>query len=468
MSRYDLIAIGSGPAGRCAALEAAKLGKRVAIAEREGAPRSGEIPSKTLQATIVKLTSAARRAAVTIDDRTWRTELVLEQEQETVADRLRCAGVELLAGTASFVDPHTLAIRDGEGSYEAAAERFVIAVGTTPARPPRMDFDDRTLLDPGGFGRLPEIPATLTIVGAGIVGLEYASMAAALGCRVTLIDRRSHVLEPVDVQIVEALVYHLRGLGVVVRLGADVIAVERDSGAGAVTHLRGGERLASDAVIHTGRRGATARLGLAAAGLAADDHGRIAAGPDGRTAQPHIFAAGDVTGFPALAAASAEQGRIAALAAFGIPARSLRAPLSYAIHTIPDLSFAGAGERELQAAGEPFVRGVARYRELSRGAIEGDRSGLLKLLVHARTRRVEGVHVFGTAATELIHVGQTVMAGGLPVDYLAGAVCHFPAFADAYRIAALDAIDRLEGIGAVPARTPGGHAIIAGCSVPEP
>ena len=305
-------------------------------------------------------------------------------------------------------------------------------------------------------------------MGAGVIGLEYASMAAALGCRVTLVDRRPQVLETVDAQIVEALVYHLRGLGVVLRLGEEVTAVARDSGAGAVTHLRGGERLASEAVIHTARRGATAGLGLAAAGLAADGDGRIAAGPDQRTAQPHIFAAGEVTGFPALAAASAEQGRVAALAAFGVPAHALRAPLPYAIHTIPEIAFAGAGEPELEAAGEPYVRGVARYRELARGAIEGDRCGLLKLLVNARTRRVEGVHVIGTAATELIHVGLTAMAGGLTVDYLACATSNGATFADAYRIAALDAGDRLDGIGARSARPAGAHALIGGCrSVPE-
>ena len=457
---YDLIAIGSGPAGQRAALEAARLGRRAAIVEREAAFRTGEIASKTLQATIVKLSAVARRDAIAIDDLTWRTEQVIEHEREAIAGRLRRAGVDVLAGTARFADRHTLEISSGERSRRASGRRFVIAVGTTPARPPQVDFDGRSVLDPDAFQRLPRIPRTLTIVGAGVIGLEYASMAAALGCRVTLVDRRPRVLETVDAQIAEALVYHLRGLGVVLRLGEAVTAVERDGGAGAITHLRGGERLASEAVIDTARRAATAGLGLAAAGLAADADGRIAAGPDQRTAQPHIFAAGDVTGFSALAAVSAEQGRIAALAAFGVPARSLRGPLPYAIHTIPEIAYAGAGERELEAAGEPYARGVARYRELARGAIEGDRCGLLKLLVNARTRRVEGVHVFGTAATELIHVGLTAMAGDLTVDYLACAASSGATFADAYRIAALDAADRLDGTGAQPARPAGAHAVI--------
>ena len=470
---YDLIAIGAGPAGQAAAIQAAKLGKRVALVAREGGPWRGELQSRTLQAAIVKLTAAGRRDPIAIDDLTWRTQQVLEQEQDAVAERLRRAGVAVLAGSARFSGPHALELDSGA---RVSAERFVIAVGTTAARPPGFDFDDRTVLDCDGFHRLPEIPASLVVIGAGMIGLEYASMAAALGGRVTLVEKRERALECVDAQIAEALLYHLRGLGVVVRLGEVVTAVERD--AGGVTQLGRGEAIASDAVIHTARRGATAGLGLTAAGLAADDRGRIAAGPDHRTAQPHIFAAGDVTGlaglaaaagdvtaFPTLAASSAEQGRAAALAACGVPARSAGAPLAHAIHTIPEIAFAGAGERELAAAGEPYVRGVASYRELARGAIDGDRSGLLALLVSARTRRVLGVHVLGTAAAELIGIGQTAMAGGLPVDYLAGAGFGAPTFADAYRVAALDAAARLD---AVSARPPDGHAMIGACrSVPD-
>jgi NAD(P) transhydrogenase len=456
-ARYDLVAIGSGPAGQRAAIQAAKLGKHAAIVDREGAlggvsARTGTVPSKTLRAAIVELTGVyggARNAKheITIDDLLWRTTQVIEHEQDAVHDQLRRNGVDILAGTAAFSDAHTLQISSAAGTYDASAEQFVIAVGTTPARPAGVDFDDRTVLDSDGILQLGSVPRTLTVVGAGVIGLEYASMAAALGTHVTLVDESAHVLDFVDDEIVEALQYHLRGLGVVFALGEEVDAVHRRPAGGAVTQLKSGKRIPSEVVLYTaGRHGATAELNLAAAGLDADGRGRIAVGPDYRTAQPHIFAAGDVIGFPSLAATSMEQGRLAALAAFEEPARSIPALLPYGIYTIPEISFVGRDERELTAAAVPYVCGIARYRELARGEMEGDRSGLLKLLVDADTRRLEGVHLFGSAATELVHIGQTVMAAGLTVDYLVEAVFNVPTFAAAYKVAALDAANRLNEI----------------------
>jgi NAD(P) transhydrogenase len=453
-SSYDLIAIGSGPAGQRAAVQAAKLGMRAAIVEREGAlggvsARTGTVPSKTLRAAVMQLTGIAHdkrslRHEITIDDLLWRAAQVIEHEQEVIDAQLRRNRVDRLTGTASFADPHTLEISSATASYRASAERVVIAVGTTPARPPGVDFDDRTVLDSDGILRLEDIPRTLVVVGAGVVGLEYASMAAALGTRVTLVDKRTRLLDFVDEEIAEALQYHVRGLGIVLRLGEEVAAVERRAGTGAITRLRSGKQIPSEIVLYAaGRQGATAGLNLATAGLQADRRGRIAVGPDYRTAQPHIFAAGDVIGFPSLAATSMEQGRIAALAAFDRAATALPALLPYGIYTIPEISFVGRGERELTDAAVPYVRGIARYRELARGEIEADRAGLLKLLVHAHTRQLEGVHLFGTAATELVHIGQTVMAAGLTVDHLVDAVFNFPTFADAYKVAALDAANRL-------------------------
>jgi NAD(P) transhydrogenase len=459
---YDLIAIGSGPAGQRAAIQAATLGKRAAIVDREPAlggvsARTGTLPSKTLRAAVVELTGmahgvygGARRftSEITIDDLLWRTVQVIEHEQQVIGDQLRRNGVDILTGTAAFMDAHTLQISSAAERYRVSADRFVIAVGTTPARPAGIDFDDRTVIDSDGILRLGSVPRTLTVVGAGVIGLEYASMAAALGTRVTLVDRRAHILDFVDEEIVEALQYHLRGLGVVFRLGEEVQAVERRSGAGALTRLRSGKPIPSELVLHAaGRHGATAELNLAAAGLGTDARGRIAVGPDYQTSTPHIFAAGDVIGFPSLAATSMEQGRLAALAAFDQPASSIPTLLPYGIYTIPEISFVGRDERALTAAAVPYVRGLARYRELSRGEIEGDRSGLLKLLINADTHRLEGVHLFGTAATELVHIGQTVMAAGLTVHHLVDAVFNVPSFADAYRVAALDAANRLDEIG---------------------
>jgi NAD(P) transhydrogenase len=325
----------------------------------------------------------------------------------------------------------------------------VIAVGTRPARPSGVDFDDRTVIDSDGLANLRRLPATMTVVGAGVIGIEYAAMAATLGVTVTLVDKRTELLEFVDDELVDALRYHLRGVGLTLRLGEEVSAIERRPDGSAVTCLASGKRIPSDVVLYAaGRQGATDDLRLEAAGLEADARGRISVDERFRTAQPHIFAAGDVIGFPALAATSMEQGRLAACAAFGVAASDLSRSLPYGIYTIPEISFIGATERQLTERRVPYVVGLARYRELTRGEIAGDNAGLLKLLVNADTRGVEGVHVFGTAATELVHIGQTAMAGGLGVDYFVEAVFNYPTFSDAYKIAALDAVNRLNELEA--------------------
>jgi NAD(P) transhydrogenase len=464
-ARFDLIAIGSGPAGQRAAVQAAKLGKRAALIERGRAlggvsTNTGTVPSKTLRAAIVELTGRAAgvhgnafrvKHEITIDDLLSRTQQVIEHEQEVIADQLRRNGIRVYEGTASFVDPHTLEIRSGDASFRVQAETIVIAVGTTPARPAGIEFDDRTVLDSDGILHLAELPRTLSVIGGGVIGLEYASMAAALGVNVTLVEKRPRILDFVDDELVEALQYHLRSLGLVFRLGEEVNAVRRLDGGGAITSLESGKEIRSDVVVYAaGRQGATEPLNLAAAGLEADGRGRITVGDDYRTAQPHVFAAGDVIGFPSLAATSMEQGRLAALAAFDRPTSTIGAILPYGIYTIPEISFAGASERELTERAVPYVVGVGRYRELARGEIAGDRTGLLKLLVHTATRKVLGVHIFGTGATELVHVGQTVMAGELTVDYLVDAVFNVPTFADAYKVAALDAANRLNEIASEP------------------
>jgi NAD(P) transhydrogenase len=462
---YDLLVIGSGPAGQKAAIQAAKLGRKVAVVEREPAPalggvsaNTGTIPSKTARAAILDLTGFSQRSVygdayrvastITIDDLLWRTQHVIERECAVVRYQLRRNGVDVIEGAASFLDPHTLKV-GGPHPLSLGADRIVIAVGTRPARPSGVDFDDRIVIDSDGLGGLERVPATLTVVGAGVIGIEYAAMAAALGVTVTVVDKRTELLDFVDDELVDALRYHLRGLGVTLRLGDEVTTVERRPDGSAVTNLASGKRIPSDVVLYAaGRQGATADLCLDAAGLEADERGRILVDAHFRTAQPHIFAVGDVIGFPALAATSMEQGRLAACAAFGVQASELSPALPYGIYTIPEISFVGRTERELTERGVPYVVGIARYRELTRGEIAGDNTGLLKLLVHADTRRLEGVHVFGTGATELVHIGQTAMAGGLTVDYLVDAVFNYPTFSDAYKIAALDAANKLHDIQA--------------------
>jgi NAD(P) transhydrogenase len=449
---YDLLVIGSGPAGQRAAVQAAKLGRRVGVVEQGlvggTSTNAGTVPSKTLRAAILELTDPHRAQRVTLEDLAWRTAEVVEAERDVIHDQLRRNGIDLIAGRAAFVDPVSVEVTNHVGRRRVSASRFVIAVGSTPARPKGVAFDGATVIDSNGVRELRRVPRTLTVVGAGVIGLEYASMAAALGTRVTVVDQRPRILDFVDDELAEALQYHLRGLGVAFRLGEEVERVERADAGRAIACLRSGKQIPSEVVLYAaGRHGATDTLGLRAAGLTADDRGRLAVDDALRTAQPHIHAAGDVIGFPSLAATSMEQGRLAALAAFGVQPRSTSGLLPYGIYTIPELSFVGRHERELTAEAIPYVVGLARYRELSRGAIAGDRTGLLKLLVHAEDRRVLGVHAFGTAATELIHIGQAVMAGGMPIDYLVEAVFNVPTFADAYKIAALDAANRLGELG---------------------
>jgi NAD(P) transhydrogenase len=450
---YDLIAIGAGAAGRSAALQAARLGKRTALAEREDvlAGRSnnwGTLPSQILRAAIIELNGWAHgphpragrmRREVTMDDLLWRTRQVIEHERDSMCEELRRNSIDVLAGTASFVDPHTLEVNH----RTVSAERFVIAVGTRTARPPNVELDCRKILDADGLLRLTTIPETLAVVGGGVIGLEYASMAATLGIDVTVVERGQRILDFIDDEIAEALSYHLRGLGVVLRLSDEVQAARLTDGM-AVLQLRSGEEVISEIALYAaGQHGATDMLSLEAAGVEADARGFIPVGPDFRTSAAHIFAAGEV-GSPSLGIRSWDQGRLAALAAFSERAASAADLVPFAIYTIPELSFVGPTERELAKKRVPYIAGIARYSELARGEIAGDRAGLLKLLVHAKTRRLLGVHIFGTSATDLVHIGQTVIAGDLPVDYLTEAAFNMPTFSEVFRAAALDACDRLD------------------------
>jgi NAD(P) transhydrogenase len=466
---YDLVAIGSGPAGRSAALQAAALGKRAAIVERGALggefPNTAAVSARTIRSELLSLGNRRMKAyhSTGASDRRltpagliWRTREVIDAEHDTISDRLRAAGVQVVPGAASLHGPHRLEVRSPEATLVLHAKRTVIAVGSVRAWPETFAFDAGTIVDPEHIADLREWPRTMTVVGAGPVGLEYASMLAMLGRRVTVVDRRPRLLEHVDGDLTDALQYHLQGMGVVFRLGVEVEAVQRASSGKAVARLAGGEQVVSDAVLFAGgRRGATDGLGLAAAGVAVDADGQIRVDSDLRTDQPHIFAAGDVVGRPRLAANAVQQGRDAALLAFGHAPTSRRTHVPQAIFTIPELSFVGAGEAELAAAGIPFVCGFGAYRDLVCARIAGVRSGLLKLLVDPLTRAVLGVHICGTAATELVHVGQAVVAADLGIDYLIEAGFNLPAFSDAYRIAALDAAAQIRCANSNGSRRPG-------------
>ncbi len=464
MSRdIELLVIGSGPAGQKAAIAAAKLGRKAAIVERARdvggvCVHTGTIPSKTLREAIIYLTGINQRSLygqsyrlkeeVTIDDLMARAQQVVGAEVDVVRDQLRRNHVRLLRGTARFIDSYTVAVlgRDSEEGEETQvqADNIVIAVGTEPLHPASVAFDGRTVLDSDSILEISRIPGSLVVVGAGVIGIEYASMFAALGTKVTVVERKRRLLDFCDSQIVEALQYHLRDLGVSFRFGEDVTAVESLEG-GAVTHLKSGKRVASDAVMYSaGRVGATARLDLEAAGLSAGDRGGIEVDDRFCTSVDHIYAAGDVIGFPNLAATSAEQGRLAAIHALGAQARDMSELLPVGIYTIPEISFVGRNEEELTDAGVPYEVGVSRYRELARGQILGDAYGILKLLASPEDGRLLGVHVFGTGATELVHVGQVLMAAGGRIEDLVAAVFNYPTLAESYKVAALDAMNKIE------------------------
>jgi NAD(P) transhydrogenase len=452
----DVLVIGSGPAGQKAAIQAAKLGRTVALVERHQlggvSVNSGTIPSKTLREVIVYLTGMSQRAnygqsyrvkdEITMEDLRLRTGQVIEREVDVVRDQLHRNHVQVVTGSARFVDPHTVAVT-GSDERRLTAEHVVIASGTRPARPAAVEFDEKTILDSDGLLLIDHVPASALVVGAGVIGIEYASMFAALGTAVTIVEKRPRLLDFCDAQIIEGLQYHLRDLGVVFRLGEEVTAVERHA-AGTLTHLASGKRIPAEVVFYAaGRQGETDDLALGAAGLQADERGRIEVGPDYRTSVPHISAAGDVIGWPSLAATAMEQGRLASAHAFGQDTASMGALLPIGIYTIPEISFVGRTEEELTEAAVPYEVGISRYRELARGHILGDTYGMLKLLVSSEDRTILGVHVLGTNATEVVHIGQTVIGLGGTVDYLVDTVFNYPTLAESYKVAALDARNRL-------------------------
>jgi NAD(P) transhydrogenase len=459
---FDVLVIGSGPGGQKAAIAAAKLERRVAIVERRDmiggvCLNTGTIPSKTLREAVLYLTGIDQREMygqsyrlkdeITIADLAARTSHVVGREMDVVRSQLSRNRVAILTGTASFADPHTVDVDDGGGRLRRVTSgKIVIATGTRPARPPSVEFDERAVIDSDGIVHLDKVPRSMVVAGAGVIGIEYASMFAALGTKVTVVEQRDRMLEFCDIEVVEALKYHLRDLAVTFRFGETVESVEARPD-GAIATLRSGKKIPAETVMYSaGRQGMSDTLNLAAAGLSADGRGRIAVDEVYRTAVPHIYAVGDVIGFPALAATSMEQGRVAAHHACGEPLHALGELQPIGIYSIPEISFIGRTEEQLTRESVPFEVGVARYRELARGQIIGDSYGVLKLLVSTDDHGLLGVHVFGTGATELIHIGQAVMGCGGTVDYLVDAVFNYPTLAEAYKVAALDAMNKMRQI----------------------
>jgi NAD(P) transhydrogenase len=463
MYDYDVLVLGSGPGGQKAAIAAAKLGRRAAVVERKTMVggvciNTGTIPSKTLREAVLYLTGRSQQEfygqsyrlkdEITVGDLTARTHHVIGREIDVIRSQLARNHVAMLAGTAKFLDPHTLVVVAETGEeHRVTAEKVIIAVGTRPARPSTVDFDGRTIVDSDQILLIDQIPSSMVVVGAGVIGIEYASMFAALGTKVTVVEKRERMLDICDLEVVEALKYQLRDLAVTFRFRETVARVERH-GKGTITCLESGKRIPADTVMYSaGRQGVTDGLDAEKAGICADNRGRIEVDDDYRTCVEHIYAVGDVIGFPALAATSMEQGRRAAYHACGEPVHGhLSALQPIGIYTIPEISYVGKTEDQLTEESVPFEVGVSRYRELARGAILGDSYGMLKLLVHAETGELLGVHVFGTNATELVHIGQTVMGCGGTVDYLVDAVFNYPTLAESYKVAALDAMNKMRAV----------------------
>lgn len=472
MKHFDLCVIGSGPAGQRAAIQAAKLGKRVAVVEcRESvggvAINTGTIPSKALREAILRLTGresampgAGDFAAPIPGTREGRLEKlaaschrVIAAEVALVQKHLRSNGVEVFFGRGSFIEPTRVEILGKTERHTLTADRFLIAVGTAPARPSHIPFDNANIITSDEIIDLPYLPHTMIVVGGGVIGTEYASMLQALGVRVTLVEGRNRLLDFVDAEITEALQYHLRQAGMTLRLGESVVsirAIEPPEGARTFNdvmveaELESGKTLRADCLLYAvGRQGATDELGLKSAGLEADNRGRVKVNEHYQTNVPHIYAAGDVIGFPALASTSMEQGRAAALHMFGKPVAEREELLPFGIYAVPEISMVGWTEERLTAEGVPFEAGIAQYREIARGQLLGDELGMLKLLIHQETRHILGVHVIGTGATELIHIGQCAMAFKATVDYFVNVVFNYPTLAECYKVAALNGVNKL-------------------------
>jgi NAD(P) transhydrogenase len=459
-AKYDLVVIGSGPAGQRAAVAAAKMNKRVAVVEARSVVggvciNTGTIPSKTMREAVLHLSGYNYRTLyginyrvkekITMADLAFRVQAVIKTEVDVTEAQLSRNGVDVVHGIASFLDPHKVQVEGPHGDTTLEADRIVIAVGTRPASSPKVPINGRTIINSDQVLDLPELPRTLIVVGGGVIGVEYSCMFAVLGVRVTLIEKRDRLLEFADREIIEALSYHLRDSRVTMRLGEELESVEEPTPGTVVANLMSKKKVSGDALLYAiGRQGAIDELNLPAAGLEADNRGRIAVNEHYQTKSEHIFAVGDVVGFPSLASVSMEQGRIAASWAFDDHCVTSNPSFyPYGIYTIPEISFIGKTEEQLTDEDVPYEVGMAYYREVARGQIRGDTTGRLKLIFHRDTRKVLGVHIIGEGAAELVHIGQAVMTLNGTVDYFIDTVFNYPTLAECYKVAAFNGLGRL-------------------------
>jgi NAD(P) transhydrogenase len=460
MSQYDLIVIGSGPAGQRAAIQGAKSGKKVALVERREVIggvciNTGTIPSKTMREAVLHLSgynyqniygvSYRVKEKISMADLAFRVQHVIKTEIDVTTAQLSRNGIEVLTGIASFKDPNTIQIAGIRGSSEISGEKVVIGTGTKPAASSKVKINGLTIINSDQVLEMPNLPRTLIVVGGGVIGVEYTCMFAALGVRVTLIEKRPRLLEFADQEIIEALSYHLRDHRVTMRLNEEVESVEQvEEGGSVVAMLESKKKVTGDSLLYAvGRQGNVDELNLTAAGLEADSRGRIAVNENYQTKVSNIYAVGDVIGFPSLASVSMEQGRIAVAHAYNKNVSSNPNYFPFGIYTIPEISFIGKTEEQLTDEDVPDEVGVAYYREIARGQIRGDTTGRLKLIFHRETLEILGVHIIGEGASELLHIGQAVMILKGKVTYFVETVFNYPTLAECYKAAAFNGLNKL-------------------------
>jgi len=471
-AEYDLVCIGSGPAAVRCAIQAAKLGKHAAIVEKSAliggsCLRTGTIPSKTFREAVRSATrdSAVRsihstniqRVRPTMAQLIARVQEVKETESTTIRSQLDRNDVAVIPGMAAFIDANTLRVEAADATRVVRAGHALIATGSRAILPKGVRCDGETIFSGDNILDMRELPHSMTVMGAGVIGVEYASMFAAAGVLVTMVDKVDRPLSFVDRELTDELMHQLRSLRVTFRMNEEVETVEVLDGSprrGAVV-TKSGKRIVSDVIlISAGRTGNVENLDLETVGIAPDDRGRIKVDDYFQTTTPNIYAAGDVIGFPGLAATSYEQGRLAACHMFGEPVQPMGNWYPYGIYAIPEISMVGATEEQLTRECVPYEIGVSRYGEIARGLISGDDGGLLKLIFHRDSRQLLGAHCIGTQATELIHIGQAVLRLGGGLEYFMQTVFNYPTFAECYKVAALNAHNRLKVSGVMPVAPP--------------
>ncbi|WP_306116952.1 MULTISPECIES: Si-specific NAD(P)(+) transhydrogenase [unclassified Roseovarius] len=460
MSHYDLIVIGSGPSGRSAAIQAGKLKRRVLVVDRKDrlggvSVHTGTIPSKTLRETVLNLSGWRERSFygrsyrvkddIEAQDLKARLHKTLDYEVDVLEHQFNRNHVDTMMGMARFTDPNTIEVATEAGDVSTVtADRFLIATGTRTYRPDYVPFNGSTIVDSDEFLELGQIPRSLTVVGAGVIGVEYATMFSALDVRVTLIEPRDSFLDFIDQQTIREFTHQIRENGVDLRLGSEIEKIE-DMGEHIEVTMGNGRHVRSEMLLFAaGRMGATTKLNLDTIGLETDHRGRLSVDRKTyQTAVPHIYATGDVIGHPSLASTSIQQGRVAACHALEVPTLEESPWFPYGIYSVPEISTCGMSEEEMQERGIPYEVGIARFRETSRGHIMGLEHGMLKMLFSLKTRRVLGVQIVGEGATELIHIAQAVLNLKGTVDYFVQNTFNYPTLAEAYKIAGLDAFNRM-------------------------